>query len=150
MTSWPHAFVLSATVLSLCFLVACQRHWDLIVVDVRDRQPVFCFSTLLGQCVNRGDRFIAIEIEEASKHGERLRIMWSIVCDPLNNVDNCVLKTLEYGILPRGWKERQPAKQLSSNTYYSVNDLYYFSRNDKGDYSVIEQGQFYKKVRGGE
>lgn len=133
-----------------CFLVACQKDWDLMIVGDKVGNAVFCFSLLLGQCTDRGDQFnTGIRIDQVDPKGDKIQSMWSINCLP-GNPDNCILKRLEYGLLPQGWEEQQPAEPLSNNTYYSVNDYYYFSRDDAGEYSVMKQGKFYKSVVRGE
>lgn len=145
MISSSRSFVLFLTIFSLCFLTACEKDWDLLVVDDKEGKPVFCFSSFLGQCTGKGDRFVGMNIQEMGPNGERLQEMWSIVCDLSSNVDNCVLKRLEYGVLPHGWKQIVPAMPLSSNTYYLVNNYYYFYRNDEMEYSVLRRGEFHKK-----
>ena len=129
---------------SLCFLTACQEDKDLLIVGEQAGRPIFCVSSFLGKCSDRGDWLDGIIVNKVDMRGQKLEQVWAINCEQQSD-NNCVLDRLVYGTVPRGWRERQPAEPLSKNTYYSFNAFFFIYRDSNGDYSVVSGKQFYRK-----
>ena len=131
-----YTFVISA-------LTACQKDRDLLIVGENAGSPIFCLSSFVGKCNDRGDWLDGIVVNKVDMKGQKLEQVWAMNCEERSD-NNCVLDRLVYGTVPRGWRERQPAQPLSKTAYYSFNSFFFFYRDSNGEYSVVSGRQFDK------
>ena len=122
-------------------LSACEKQWGLSIVGANNMGPIFCISSR-GKCDEKGTEMDSIYISELNKDGNNEKYVWETQ-NRSNNPKDHVLKSLEYGKVPEGWKETIPAQPIKDNVYYSVNGEFFFFRDRIGKYTIITRKDFF-------
>jgi hypothetical protein len=124
-------------------LGACEREWYLAVVSVANDQPEFCI-TRSKECAGEGVQLSSVVISEVDEKGGYLGRVWSIQGRSEVTKDY-VIKRLVYGVVPTRWIQDAPAVPLRRNSYYSVNDQFFFVLLGEHGARVYSLAEFSKR-----
>lgn len=125
-------------------LAACTKQWFLEIERWDAAMgPVFCLNEG-GECGKRGVQLHFISVTEAGSKGAIGRTVWQIQ-NVTDKDGQATLTTLAYGEVPAGWAEVTKAQRLLSDTYYSINEEYYFIRDASYRYSVLSRDEYFSR-----
>ncbi len=140
------AFAGRASLVVACLaLSACERVWYLTIVSLTDNRPEFCITRSKG-CVGEGIQLRTIIVSQVDEDGKRLGDVWTIEERSASD-QNDRIRSLVYGVAPKGWVEDAPAAPLRVNTYYSVNEQFYFILLGNGRSRVESLAEFSSRPR---
>jgi len=87
-----------------------------------------------------------ITASEVTIEGTNGRIVWQIQ-HATDRSGPAALASLVYGEVPNGWVEVMKALKLRPCVYYSINEEYYFIRDDNYCYSVLPREEYFGRRR---
>jgi hypothetical protein len=120
-------------------LIGSSPAWRMQAKEITDPlKPVFCFDEL-GNCTGTGwfldDRLIIVAEHDRTK--KIVQTNWFIYYDYETGSSYSPMNQLTYGVLPKFYREKFPAKKLKLNTYYSVNGQNFFRiYQEDGKYEI--------------
>ena len=138
----PMALLLSVGILASVLLSGCEQVWYLTVASAANDRPEFCIARS-KECTGEGVQLSSVVISEVDEKGEHLRRVWSIGRSEVAR--DHVIKRLVYGVVPAGWTQDAPAIPLRRNSYYSVNDQFFFVLSGEAETRVYSLPEFSKK-----
>lgn len=137
--------LLTAFLIPVLLLSACIKQRGLSTVGVGEVGPIFCFSSG-AKCDEKGDEVHSIYVDEVDRKGNSVGMVW-LLHGASDIQADYIIKRVEYGKVPHGWKEKEPSQPIKSNTYYSVNGEFFFMRDGKEQYHVETRKEFFDKVQ---
>lgn len=131
--------------LCMIALQGCVQKWYVEILSYNDLGPTLCFS-FDQVCGDKGVKLNTIAIDRLGQAGERIEPVWLIQFTSSVQSDSFVHR-LKYGIPPEGWVELMHAKSLVDDCYYSINEEYYFRRDNEGRYFIYSRKEFFDRLQ---